>query len=325
MLEDSGITEKDLLNSPTQVGNHSYNSIVDKLIRISGEPLIPWMYGLQMSNLSLGHLGIALRSASNLRKAYEILPTLFPIWTGYAQTLATTRSDDFFDVVIRSGKPTAPNNIVRFNTISSLMNIAWLSRKITGTQDESIQNIVSITWSAPESNEEALVNLLPKGTIIKFNQSENMIRHTYQSLQAPVISSCPLMYKLAVEECELHLISPPPKASITDKVRWLFRAMRPEIPTIDLAAQKLNLSPATLKRQLKGERTSFQEEKDLERFNRVIELLLTTKLSLEKIANEVRFENPSNLSKAFRSRFGITPGKFRNENSIPNFSKSEQH
>lgn len=313
MLECASITPDALLNRPSHVGNDSYNAVLDEVIKSANDPLLPWKYGIALSEQPLGLLGLLLRSSNTLRHAYESLPAFYTVFSGYAQTLVTESDSKFFDVSIRSGKPTAPNHIVHFNTVASIMNLAWISRKLTATEYQTINDEVHITWEAPNSGN--INELLPSGLVVKFEEKENLLRHPSNQLNRPILSAGPDIRKAVLEKFESKLSIPPAGASMRDKVRWLLRVAKPNIPTIDIAAKKLNVSMATLKRQLKNEGTSYQEEKHIERYNRVVELLLSTDLALEKIAHEVGFDNSSNLSKAFRTRFGLTPGQFRSEHT----------
>lgn len=314
LLEISDIEISDYMNKPKFVGNDSYNALLDKLINSTKDPLLPWRYALGLVKQSHGFLEIVLRSSNNISDAFEVLPRLFTTRTGYAQLVETKSDKSSYDVIVRSALPTAPGHIVRFNTIVSIMVIAWWGRIITGRENISTPEDVHLMWPSPESDQ--ITELLPPGMKIYFDMESNFIRYSRDSSKIPVTSSSITVRKMAIIECERLLKSPPEGIGMKDSILWLFRVMKPEIPTIEEAASKLSVSPATLKRRLKAEGTSYQEQKNIERFDQTVQLLVTTDLTIENIAYEVGFDNASNLSKAFRSRFGISPGEFRKANKL---------
>ena len=87
-------------------------------------------------------------------------------------------------------------------------------------------------------------------------------------------------------------------------------------PTVEEMADKLGISESFLRKQI------FQETgttpgtliRDL-RLNQAAELLCITKLSLLKISEKCGFANPFSFSRSFKAHFGISPRKFRMENS----------
>lgn len=309
LLKGSEVTLAELFSRPPYVGNDSYNAVINNLIEMAEDPLLPWKYGLALSSHSHGVCGLALRSSKSLYDALQLLPTFFATRVGYAQSIELRPGRRYFDACLRSSRPLAPNHIVRFNTISSLTTVAWLSRNLIGAQDKELNEEAHFAW--PDPGVAFPKSLLPPGTKVSFAKKETLLRFQSSHLRSPVITSSPELQKAALKECELQLASPPPDTDIDEQVVWVFRVLRPTLPTIEVVAEHLHMSAASLKRKLNAKSTTFQELKNTERFNRVIQLLKLTDLPLEKIAHEVGFSDSSNLSKAFRIRFGQTPGDFR--------------
>lgn len=76
-------------------------------------------------------------------------------------------------------------------------------------------------------------------------------------------------------------------------------------------AQHLHISPQTLRRHLREEGTSFQELKDQLRRDIAIYHLRRADLSLQQIAEQTGFSEPSAFHRAFKKWTGLTPGAYR--------------
>ncbi|GMQ46587.1 AraC family transcriptional regulator [Vibrio sp. 10N] len=96
-------------------------------------------------------------------------------------------------------------------------------------------------------------------------------------------------------------------ANFTDQV---FTALLPYVRehnlTLDNAAKLLKLSPRTLQRRLKNERTNFRHIKDNLIFTVAVEMM-SDELSLTHIANQLGFSDISHFSRSFKRISGLTP------------------
>lgn len=82
-------------------------------------------------------------------------------------------------------------------------------------------------------------------------------------------------------------------------------------PGFETISQALNMSGPTLRRRLKGEGTTFQELKDSARRDAAILLLDRPELSVNEVAMQMGFTDPSAFHRSFKKWSGHTPGQFR--------------
>jgi AraC-like DNA-binding protein len=87
-----------------------------------------------------------------------------------------------------------------------------------------------------------------------------------------------------------------------DSARW---------PDLEAVAAHMHISPQTLRRHLREEGTSFQELKDQLRRDIAIYHLGRADLSLQQIAEQLGFSEPSAFHRAFKKWTGLTPGAYR--------------
>jgi AraC-like DNA-binding protein len=80
---------------------------------------------------------------------------------------------------------------------------------------------------------------------------------------------------------------------------------------LDSVAGQLHLSPQTLRRHLREEGSSFQELKDQLRRDLAIYQLGRDEQSIQQIAEQLGFSEPSAFHRAFKKWTGLTPGAYR--------------
>lgn len=76
-------------------------------------------------------------------------------------------------------------------------------------------------------------------------------------------------------------------------------------------AEKLNVSPATLKRKLNQHHTNFQSLQDQVNRQRALFMLRIKNMKNEAIASELAFNDVTNFRRAFKRWTGVTPSQLR--------------
>lgn len=82
-------------------------------------------------------------------------------------------------------------------------------------------------------------------------------------------------------------------------------------PTLELVGWMVDISPRTLKRELKAAGTSFTGLLDRLRFDGACELLAIPQMTIREIASELGYSSTSNFVRSFRRMTGTTPGEYR--------------
>ncbi|MCO6058589.1 AraC family transcriptional regulator [Pseudomonas sp. MOB-449] len=99
--------------------------------------------------------------------------------------------------------------------------------------------------------------------------------------------------------------------SLTSQIRRLLGRDCRTWPDLETIAQRLHISPQTLRRHLREEGSSFQEQKDHLRRDLAIYHLGRDELSIQDIAEQLGFSEPSAFHRAFKKWTGLTPGAYR--------------
>ncbi|MFE2142973.1 AraC family transcriptional regulator [Streptomyces sp. NPDC059456] len=109
-------------------------------------------------------------------------------------------------------------------------------------------------------------------------------------------------------------------ASVSEQVRRaLARQLRssPRLPELGEVAARLAVSPATLRRRLRQEGTSFQQLKDHVRRDAAIAGLAESSEPIAELAARLGFSEDTAFHRAFRRWTGTTPGAYRIASNEP--------
>lgn len=85
------------------------------------------------------------------------------------------------------------------------------------------------------------------------------------------------------------------------------------LPTLQQLAERLALSPATLRRRLETEGSTWQQLKDAVRRELSMQLLAENDLTVDEIADRLGFNDASTFYRAFRKWTGHAPGAWRSQ------------
>ncbi|MEU3608442.1 AraC family transcriptional regulator [Streptomyces sp. NPDC035033] len=103
-------------------------------------------------------------------------------------------------------------------------------------------------------------------------------------------------------------------STATGRVRHLIGRALPAgpVPTPEELAERLSVSPQTLRRRLAAEGTTYQRLRDQVRRDHAIAALAAGRVSIERLSRQLGFSEPSAFHRAFRRWTGETPRAYRN-------------
>ncbi|MFK3733020.1 AraC family transcriptional regulator [Streptomyces sp. NPDC088090] len=110
-------------------------------------------------------------------------------------------------------------------------------------------------------------------------------------------------------------------STATGRVRHLIGRALPAgpVPTPEELAERLSVSPQTLRRQLAAEGTTYQRLRDQVRRDHAIAELTAGRVSIERLSRRLGFSEPSAFHRAFRRWTGETPRAYqvRDRHAVP--------
>ncbi len=167
-------------------------------------------------------------------------------------------------------------------------------------------------WLSHSCNQniEALEQFM--GVPVKFSRTHNKLVFERSYLQERFFTSNGLLYEILINALKTYFSSVAEQNGFVDVVcREIARLGNDELPNYELIAERLAISPRTLRRRLAEEGYSFQEAKNLTREKRAKYYLSQTNMPLAEIAFELGFSELSAFSRAFRSWVKETPHSYR--------------
>ena len=148
---------------------------------------------------------------------------------------------------------------------------------------------------------------------VRFNAELNTLRFPSHWLDQPVKGSDPQLLRQLQAQADARV---PP-----DLVERLRRALRfmllNRVVSGDAVAEMLAMHRRTLNRRLHALGTTFREVLDDVRYDAAFQLLDSTELPVEDIADVLGYASVSPFTRAFRRRTGMPPGHWRRQNQRP--------
>jgi len=149
---------------------------------------------------------------------------------------------------------------------------------------------------------------------VHFSAQENQFQFPSHYLNKPIVRTHRELTEL-LQFFPFDLVSSDLSiGNLHDTVSALVKASlikKDAIPTIAQLASLFNVSKATLRRRLDEEGTSISRAKDECRSAWAKELLCTTDLNIDEIADKLCFSTPATFRRAFKQWTGCSPNEFR--------------
>jgi AraC-like DNA-binding protein len=101
------------------------------------------------------------------------------------------------------------------------------------------------------------------------------------------------------------------RGNVLLEVKMALRRTPGRFPSLEQVADSLAMSSRTLRRRLGQYDVRFQDLLDDERRRVAEDLLLSTSLTIQQIAEKCGFSDARNFSQSFRRMQGISPTEFR--------------
>jgi AraC-like DNA-binding protein len=302
-LEGSGISVQSLENPEALISPYQYETLIENALYLSNEPALGLFLGQHHNITTHGLLGQAVLTSPNMEKALRV--TLRYIKTrnqlinldvevkGKSVTL-------LFDVSIVSERSR------RFFLESMISGIRSIWKLLLG-EDMSATEI-NLQFPAPEYY--PLYEQMLKAPVA-FNQEINSMRFPKNSLHRAFILSNPLLANIAEQQCEALLNSLTHSKGLPVRIRQHLLKNPGQFPKLDALAEEFNIHPRTLRRRLRNLNTSYQEILDDVRKRLALQYLHTTNWTIDEIAYQLGYGDPSNFRQAFKKWTGNPPSYFR--------------
>jgi AraC-like DNA-binding protein len=268
---------------------------------------IGFEFGEQMDLASAGIIGQAILSCPTLGVACDLACRYYPL-TGLLLDFDRQRVGDDFIFTFEVGYENVPPQI-KIMILESLLASWQGANKLLFGIDLQIK---TLCFDYPEPTYVQLYHDY-FNCDIHFNCHRTTMTIDASLIHHPTLTSNPVAHHRAVGHCEEALQRRCIVQTTTDQVRRLIKEMnKVSDANIEIVAGRLNLSSRSLNRRLRLEEVSYKTLVDEYRCQRACLLLANTDSSLEQIADQLGYSDPSNFRRAFKKwTGGTTPTDFR--------------
>lgn len=245
-------------------------------------------------------------TCTNLEKSIERMLSFYRVISSeldWHMKITEHTAEIIFDFTC---KTTASSGYFSVFMMSSIWR--WLSWMIA---KPIFLNRVELTINQPYFNSEISKAF---NTEINFNNKHNKLIFNRVYLPHPVRQTQQTLTTFLVNTPECLLSHYKTHLSISNQVREFLEAHK-EIQSINLEqlANSFSCSPQTLARSLRRENNQFKEIKEKIIKQRAINLLLKSELSIEQIASNLGFSEPSTFYRNFKKWTQLTPTQYRHK------------
>jgi len=208
----------------------------------------------------------------------------------------------WFELGHRGGERPVPRQRVEFGMLTMLGFCSW----VTGR--EIRPQVVEFVYPEPaDATEHRAVFACP----LRFGAAGNraLLARCDVERALPCRDAAMAALHARLVDDELDRLEPAHTGAAVR--RWLASRLGEAEPRRRDAASALHLSDRTLQRRLRAEGTTFQQLLDDTRRELAQRYLRKPRHSLQRVAELLGFDDPSNLHRACRRWFGETPGHYR--------------
>lgn len=279
-----------------------FNLLIDRALRLTGEPALGYHFGLQTKLSAHGFLGYAVMTSATLREAILLTEKFFSIRSG-AMRLRFFTEGDTAVVQIESTVDIKPPFAFPFESL--LVGLYHAGVYIAG--EATLEGEIWIDFPEP-AYYASFADKLP--CPIRYGKPLNQLRFPAELLERPLLLADSTASRLAQEQCEreLEALSSQPLVS---RVKAILGEDLANMPDLEAVASRCCMSARSLKRKLAEHGVGFSELVATMRRDEAIVLLAEGRLGIEQIALRLAYRDPANFTRAFKSWMGETPKQYR--------------
>lgn len=302
LLQGSGIRPEDLTDPRKLITLKQQMDIVERFLTLVPVPGVGLDVGLDFNFSASGKLGMAMMCCDTVLDALKLSLTYIHLTASHFRYHLKVDGDTAtgrFHELVNLGKNRAfycESEVASLYAMAEIIRLKSPFKELHFTHPEpAYASEYTDRFHCP----------------VFFNTPCNMIVFDPAILAAPLTMANPLARKTLEQDC-VHLMDClDADSSLPSRIHRELRLMQNTFPTLEEMAKRVNLSPRTFRRRLVEENTSYKTLLSSIRMTKAEELLTTTTLPMEKVAEKLGFSEVSSFYRAFKAWTGKTPKHYR--------------
>jgi AraC-like DNA-binding protein len=305
-LAGTGLKEQDLTDPAVVVSAKQELRLIGNLLdRLGDVPGLGIEAGKRYHFTAFGALGFAMVSSQNARSALDIALRYFQLTFAFTNFDVEEKGDETHITLDDSSLPDAIRIFVVERDSSALVTVQrdlFISRPVLQGLYFSFQE------PAHSALYEAFYGIRPV-----FGAASNKAVMNTAAMMEPLPQGNALALAAAEEQCRALLDRHRSRAGLAGKVRDHLARYIAQMPDMGVVSSELCMTPRTLRRRLLDEGTTFLKLRDEVRLALAEEFLTSFALSIERIAEQLGYSEPTCFINAFKRWTGKTPLVYRKE------------
>ncbi|WP_447791978.1 AraC family transcriptional regulator ligand-binding domain-containing protein [Pseudomonas farris] len=304
-IKAGSLSIEDLYNPQTKISLNQQDLIHAAFGKVTQNPLLSLLVGQRLHLTSYGIVGFAMLSSATLQEALEIASTyglLMNLKLGLNLHLHGGRAQlSLFD---RYGLVAPEKKFWLYLEISKLLT---LLQDILG-KDFAPEHIdISLVGSPEEA--EGISRIL--GVTVRLNCTETRLVFAEEWIERKLPQSNSITHSSCKLACQVQLKEIIQKYDLSYQVQNLLLNSNNNMPSLSDIADRLHLSPRTLRRRLDALGTSYNLLLVEVRKKLAIRYLLSTPMTTEAISEHLNYSDAANFRHAFKRWTGRSPREYR--------------
>lgn len=303
-LAGTGLSEAQLAQPERVVEAMQEMQVARNLLRHLGPDIgLGLDAGLRYHPTTFGIWGFALQSSPSAWKAVEVGIRYTRLTCAFCQPAMAATADEA--LLICEDKD-VPEDVRDFFVDRDSTMILQLQRDVLPMQLPLTRFELRRPRPAYADRIEALYGHVPV-----FDQAQNRVGISQALAQLPLPQGDAAALQLCEDECQRLLTQRKLQGGLAGRIRDQLMMHSRAMPTMQQVADSMQMSVRTLRRRLADEGVVFEALADDARRVLAEELLHTTDMTVEDIAERLGYAEPSCFSRAFKRWSGLSPRHFR--------------
>jgi AraC-like DNA-binding protein len=302
LLAEFGLVLADFEDPENRIRYTTVTRLLGRCTEVARCPHFGLLVGQRAGTSALGAVGFLMQSSPTVCTALQIL--VRHLWVHSPSVAATLVEDGSFATLALSFQGTDLEGLVPYRDMGNAI-ICNIMRELCGQHWQATE--VRFAHGRPR-------NLAPfrhffQGPL-RFDTGETALVFARSWLDRPLPSADPLLHTMMRQRVN-------EQASLAhDDVSSQLRRMLPSLVTthgdsLAAAAQRVGLATRTLNRRLAAEGTSYLRLREEARYAIARQLLTSTRMPANQIADRLGYANASAFTRAFRQWSGKAPAEWR--------------
>ena len=303
-IEDVGLTREQIADPKLRMNFSDYLGVIRTILESTEIPGLALKAGQHTALVDHGILGYAFISSANLRTAMNIFMHYQKIQGPLVNVSMHQEGNE--------GVYTSAQAVPDLSAVEYWFAVEQWVAEATQFRELFEKPLVyasaTVTYPQPAWS-DMYTDLL--GCAVVFDADKNEIRFPAEYLDMPFSLAEPSVAELCTQQCDEILRQMDTRPDVVDDVRRVILSKPGAVPSLDNVAEKLFVSPRTLRRRLYDAGTSFREIVADVRMKLAMEYLSNTALPTAEIAFLLGYSDVTAFHRSFKKLQSTTPAAYR--------------